>query len=57
MMAIYHVAVYANAREVYEVEADTEEEALANWHDGVVLFYEVEDAWPLRATLRTGDKE
>lgn len=33
-MAIWNVELEGNAREVYEVEADTEAEALAKWETG-----------------------
>ena len=50
-MAIYHVEMTGECREVYEVEADTEQDAMARWADGTHLLTEAIAVEPVSARL------
>ena len=39
-MATYRVEMHGDVREVYDVEADSEEEARENWADGCFIISE-----------------
>lgn len=45
-MAQYEVTVLCQVEETYAVEADSEEEALKNWHEGTLLTSENLNADP-----------
>lgn len=45
-MPTYAVERRTTGREVYYVDADTEEEAVENWMDGELLVAEVTDSEP-----------
>jgi hypothetical protein len=42
-MANYRVTCFGEARAVYIVEADSEEEAMSNWQDGRMLYVDDPD--------------
>jgi hypothetical protein len=48
-MAIWRVEMSGEAREVYDVEADSEEEAKAHWSDGDLVISEVFGVEPVSA--------
>lgn len=50
-MATYRVEMEGDCREVYEVEADSEAEAMANWADGVHVITEVMGSSPVYARV------
>lgn len=50
-MATYRVEIEALAREVYYVDADSPEDAMANWHTGLHDLTEVYGADPVSAEL------
>jgi len=41
-MATFRVELVGGCREVYDVEADSEEEAMANWSDGTHIITEAQ---------------
>ena len=49
-MSQWTVEVIGESRELYTVEAETEEEALANWPSGDMYLQETSSAAPVRAT-------
>lgn len=49
-MNCYRVEVKTTGREIYLVDAESEDEALANWHEGELLISEVYDADPNSVT-------
>ena len=50
-MAQWTVEVEGTARELYVVDADTEEEAMENWHTGTLFLSEASSCEPIKATL------
>lgn len=50
-MATYYVEMRGTCREVYEVEADSAEEAMARWEDGIHVITEAEGVEPVSARL------
>lgn len=50
-MSIYRVECRGQVREVYLVEASSEEEARKNWCEGELLISEANDVWPESAEL------
>ena len=48
-MAWFKVEMRGECREVYDVEADSEEEAMANWADGHHVITEAEGMEPVSA--------
>lgn len=50
-MAQYRVEVTGEVRELYVVEADSPEEAMANWHLGTHVLSEAQTMEPVSAEL------
>ncbi len=50
-MAQYTVECTGDARELYAVEADSEEEAMEKWHTGDCFLTEVSGSTPVSAKL------
>jgi len=48
-MATYSVEMVGECREVYDVEADSEEEAMANWASGYHVITEASGMEPVSA--------
>lgn len=45
----WQVEVSGDVRELYDVQADSEEEAMANWQDGIHVLTEVTSSEPVSA--------
>lgn len=50
-MATYRVECTGEAREVFLVEADSEEEAMARWADGTSIVLEASSMEPVSARI------
>ena len=48
-MASYRVEMQGECREIYDVEADSEEEAMANWSSGILWLSEATSMEPVSA--------
>lgn len=50
-MSTYIVEVHGDVRELYTVEADSEAEAMENWHTGDIFLTETSSAGPVSARM------
>lgn len=50
-MAFYEVEVVAQVKEIYWVEANSEDDAMSNWHEGDLLSQEVFSPEAMAAVL------
>lgn len=50
-MSVYRVECVGEAREVYLVEAESESDAMQNWHQGYCLSSEAQGMDPISAAI------